>query len=50
MKDYHCPSCGRFLFKSDAAAGAIQTICKSCRTVRIVYLDRKVARKSVEGR
>jgi phage FluMu protein Com len=42
VKDYYCPKCGRWLFKAEADAGMIQTLCKTCRTIRIVYLERKV--------
>lgn len=34
--EYHCPECGRLLFKSDASAGVVQTPCPKCRAIRTV--------------
>ena len=36
MKEYRCPECGRLLFKTDAAAGNVQTLCRECKAIRTV--------------
>ena len=51
MKDYRCPECGRLLFKSDAAAGTIQTVCPRCRwAVRSVKIESRTLPPKIDER
>jgi formylmethanofuran dehydrogenase subunit E len=50
VKDYRCPQCNRLLFQSDAPAGNVKTVCRTCMGLKVVHLDPKKVKPQTTAR